>query len=752
MRQNILNWNCFLECFQAVIALAHIQWMLNPSGPLDIVETVLETNNTARLSLGTFAPVQFRDVTTYRSAHDRAMAAKQNSSIASPGDIADELDRLAGYIDTLKEFVQALGKISNKEDLLPPGFSLLPATLRDEADTIRSGDRTFLASHKVDAIASECLSRLEDVINKLIASGTLPKSYTFLSRIDGDTIADLASAIGQGHLDITSLTKLLDDMSKYTASVTVRLLLSPLGPQISNWAADATESFVDMALPVVRDMSASLFQNLYRSPGRATILDQWVTAQNRRMANGQPVQDLRQMYGDQILVEAGFSRVFLDQNTTDTTWFNSVIGSSANDVKDGKWSLTLQTGTAHPATLGSGSWETLTASTGTPPPAVSLPAKQPDTRDCRGDNCVASIPRKKPDSPPLCPPGAPGCVCPPGTPGCGGGVSVAVPPTPCPPDDPDCTSHSPVPVGGVSCPPKCDAPPPAAQSALLKGDWRQLASLLGADDRNFQNPVTRLLLAHALASVNRNSDAFGLFASSRSAADLEAYYTFASRLANQHRANWTAQFVYGDAMARRGDFSSAQQAFTAAMSLEPTAALPVYARGVVRSLSGDDDGAVLDLTKATQLSPTLADGWLTLSILWLRLQAGDGAHAALSETTKLSQDSALTHLVRGILLFDDGDSQGALAEMRRAGQLSPTLNSTIAHDVGIVTQSPTVSPVPVFPRPAAPPPTPPAAPPSPPRLPGGVSTKETGNARVDRGDSPWIIPYPLGYSERTNHR
>ena len=26
MRQNILNWNCFLECFQAVIALVPLHW------------------------------------------------------------------------------------------------------------------------------------------------------------------------------------------------------------------------------------------------------------------------------------------------------------------------------------------------------------------------------------------------------------------------------------------------------------------------------------------------------------------------------------------------------------------------------------------------------------------------------------------------------------------------------------------------------------------------------------------------------
>jgi hypothetical protein len=421
--------------------LAHIQWMLNPNGAFDVVETVVDTHGIGKISLGTFSPVRFRNSTTYRAAHDRAMATKPKSS--SEDTLADELDRLAGNIDAVRELVQAIEKIASKDDLLPSTFSLLPATLRDEADKIRYGDRKWLASHKVDAIASECLSRLEDVVNKLIESGTLPSSYVFLSRIDGATIADVASAAGQGRLDVAGLTKLLDDVSKYTASVAVRLLLSPLGPAISNWAADATESFVDMALPVVRTMTAGVFQDLYRNPVRQTILDQWLTAQNRRMANGQQVQDLRQMYGAQVLADAGFSQDFLEQNATDVRWFNSLIGSAPADGKSSTWLLARGTGTAHLVTLGSRSWDTPSETAGRNAPTDSVPATAPDTNACKGDNCVGNIVRKKPDPPSPCVPFSPGCACPPGTPGCGGGSSAGVPPSGCPPDDPNCTSRSP---------------------------------------------------------------------------------------------------------------------------------------------------------------------------------------------------------------------------------------------------------------------------------------------------------------------
>jgi hypothetical protein len=153
----------------------HIEWMVNPHGAFDITETVLDANGTATLSLGTFSPVQFRDETTFQTAHSRAMAGRQASPVAPSDDVADALDRLAGYVVALKDFVEAVAKLKDKSDLLPPGLSLIPATLRDEADKIRFGDRTWLASHKIDAIASECLSRLEDVMSPM---NSLPQEFS----------------------------------------------------------------------------------------------------------------------------------------------------------------------------------------------------------------------------------------------------------------------------------------------------------------------------------------------------------------------------------------------------------------------------------------------------------------------------------------------------------------------------------------------------------------------------------------------
>jgi hypothetical protein len=197
-------------------------------------------------------------------------------------------------------------------------------------------------------------SRRCHVTNELIASGILPRSYIFLSRIDGATIADLATAIGLGHLDLAGWTKLLDDTSKYTTSVVVRLLLSPLSPQVANWGADATESFVELALPAARASTDGLFQDLYGDPVRKTIIDQWITAQNRRLANAQPIQTLQQMFGVQTLADAGFRPGFLDQNAQDTAWFNSVVGSPNGDSNKGGWSLKVLNSNAHLVVLGSG--------------------------------------------------------------------------------------------------------------------------------------------------------------------------------------------------------------------------------------------------------------------------------------------------------------------------------------------------------------------------------------------------------------
>jgi Flp pilus assembly protein TadD len=727
--------------------LTHIQWMVNPHQAFDVTETVLDANGTGKLPLGPLSFVDVRDENTFNTARSSAMAIRRTAPSASAEDLADELDRLARNLDTLKDFVEATETIGANKGLVPLGFSLIPATLRDEADRIRFGDRSWLVSHKIEAIATECLDHLQAVIGELITKGFLPKSYTFLSRINGATIAEVAKAIGTGHFDVTGWTRLLDDISKYTASITLRLLLSPLGPKVANWAADATESFVEMALPVARATTTPLFRDFYGDPVRKSIIDQWITAQNRRIANGQAVQTLHEMYGDQLLAQAGFEGGYLAQNAEDTKWFNSVVAPPNGGPRNGTWHLKLlRRNSSHLTILVSIDPDR------NPPGATSADdnsagssqTEKINPRDCLHEPCVP-VQKKKLDAFPPCPPGLPGCGCPPGTPGCAETEAATII-HPCPPNDPECNSPSPLSGGLPSCPPKCDDPPEAALAALFDSNWKLLAEILGSDGRFKRNPITRLLLAHALAALNHNGDAHSLFMASRAQADIESYHAFAAHLVSSNALNSLAQFIYGDAIARRGNYALAQTVFDRAISMNPPTPLPIYARGVVKALSGDNDGAIVDITRATKAEPTLGDIWLSQAILCLQLDGLSGAQTAISQSVKYSQDSALIHIVLGMVAQESGDTPTAQTEMIRAGQIDALLKPAITDAMGPLHHSvprppvsalspPDVGPLRIGTAPAL----------QAPRPEGGVTTKEIGDAPIDRGKSRWTIPFPLFY-------
>ena len=60
-------------------------------------------------------------------------------------------------------------------------------------------------------------------------------------------------------------------------------------------------------------------------------------------------------------------------------------------------------------------------------------------------------------------------------------------------------------------------------------------------------------------------------------------------------------------MARTGDLAAAEDPLGKALAAGPEFALAYDARGVVRSLRGRWDLALVDLTRATELAPDLAD-------------------------------------------------------------------------------------------------------------------------------------------------
>jgi tetratricopeptide (TPR) repeat protein len=127
----------------------------------------------------------------------------------------------------------------------------------------------------------------------------------------------------------------------------------------------------------------------------------------------------------------------------------------------------------------------------------------------------------------------------------------------------------------------------------------------------------------------------------------------------------------GIALARKGDFKEAEEAFEQAVTLHPRDARVLTALGQVQEQLGELSESIETFRKVIELDPLSADAHVNLGIA-----LGDRADlaAALQESfiaTRLAPSSASAHFLRGRLLSDLGRHEEARGEFRKVLNIAP---------------------------------------------------------------------------------
>ena len=127
----------------------------------------------------------------------------------------------------------------------------------------------------------------------------------------------------------------------------------------------------------------------------------------------------------------------------------------------------------------------------------------------------------------------------------------------------------------------------------------------------------------------------------------------------------------GIALAQKGDFKKAEEAFEQAVALHPRDARALTALGQVQEQLGKLPESIETFRKVIELDPLSADAHENLGIA-----LGDRSDlaAALKESsiaTRLAPGSASAHFLRGRLLSDLGKHEEARAEFRKTLDIAP---------------------------------------------------------------------------------
>lgn len=145
----------------------------------------------------------------------------------------------------------------------------------------------------------------------------------------------------------------------------------------------------------------------------------------------------------------------------------------------------------------------------------------------------------------------------------------------------------------------------SVEDALLKGEWREVVTILEKDETKTSDPVARLIMGHACLATNCNNASVLLFLSAKKEDDLKAWSSWTESLLLRNPNNPFALYLSADAKARIGDLSEAKERFTQALQIKYDFALAYNARGVVHVLANEWDNAMIDFLQSTRFAPDL---------------------------------------------------------------------------------------------------------------------------------------------------
>ena len=133
-----------------------------------------------------------------------------------------------------------------------------------------------------------------------------------------------------------------------------------------------------------------------------------------------------------------------------------------------------------------------------------------------------------------------------------------------------------------------------------------------------------------------------------------------------------AAIAEGNVAFERKDYSSAKNAYTRVLTLEPDNLMGLVNLGMVEFYSGHPDKAEELLKKAVHQRLESAPAWLTLGMIYMDRNEPDAALAALSQAMLQDPLNARTHNFLGVVMGRRGWIEGAQHELRRAVELDPS--------------------------------------------------------------------------------
>jgi tetratricopeptide (TPR) repeat protein len=170
--------------------------------------------------------------------------------------------------------------------------------------------------------------------------------------------------------------------------------------------------------------------------------------------------------------------------------------------------------------------------------------------------------------------------------------------------------------------------PPAAEKALLTGDWSRVAAVCQTSKPALDPPVLQAIRGHALLVANENCESLRLFLSLTNRFDHSLWNQWTEDFEKEHPSNSVALYLHGDALARLGKWEQAVACYTNALAIEPRFALAHNALGVAHVRLSKPDLALEDFERACRFAPDFADAQASLGAFWLMREAPEGALAA----------------------------------------------------------------------------------------------------------------------------
>lgn len=216
--------------------------------------------------------------------------------------------------------------------------------------------------------------------------------------------------------------------------------------------------------------------------------------------------------------------------------------------------------------------------------------------------------------------------------------------------------------------------PTGWEGRLLEADWSGVyAELMRAGAQKPHPTHVRALLAHACLATNRNNEALRGFLSLRRPEEVAAWTAWTEAFRRRHPREPVALYLLADAAARDGRLPDAREALDRALDRDDRFAMAWSARGVVRLLEGDQEGALSDLQQATEIDTDFSDAWSNLGAFWVTRSAAKGALEAYQAALRIDPYFALGYNGRGCAQVGNGDYQSGAEDFEVAFRLLPEL-------------------------------------------------------------------------------